>query len=91
LPGEISAAILPPKLDENKRDVKPKAEDYAPADLSENELKIWLLLSPDEPTHVDVLLESSGLSFGDLNSGLVGLDIRDLVRILPGNCYAKKI
>jgi hypothetical protein len=39
-----------------------------PLDLSEHEQKVWTLLTPDDSTHIDVLLETSGLSFGDLNS-----------------------
>jgi hypothetical protein len=38
-----------------------------------------------------MLLEESGLSFGDLNAALVGLDLRDLIRVLPGKNYARKI
>lgn len=90
LPSEIAAAILPPKVDE-KRNGRSKLEELTPTDLSENERKIWSLLPSDEAVHIDVLLESSGLSFGDLNSVLVGLDIRDLIRVLPGKHYARRI
>ena len=90
LPSEISAAILPPKLDEKTTAEKPQPE-LAPANLTENERRIWSLLSPDEPKHIDVLLAESSLSFGDLNSSLVKLDLKDLIRTLPGNFYARKI
>lgn len=91
LPQEISAAILPPKLDEKRPDGKPRQPELAPAGLSETERRVWSLLSADEPRHIDALLETSGLSFGDLNSSLVNLDIRDMIRALPGNFYARKI
>ncbi|HVE59470.1 MAG TPA: DNA-processing protein DprA [Pyrinomonadaceae bacterium] len=91
LPGEISARILPPKLDENAAEEKSVQPELAPADLSDNERRIWQMLSADEPVHIDSLLERSGLSFGDLNSSLVGLDLKDLIRTLPGNFYARKI
>jgi len=87
LPSEISAAILPPKIDEKEKKGKPKV---VPADLSENEQTIWQLLSPDEAAHIDALLEESGLSFGDLSTALLGLEMRELVRILPGKNYARK-
>lgn len=92
LPAEISAAILPPKLDDEK-ETKQTAEqsELAPANLSEHERRIWQILSADEPTHIDVLLETSALSFGDLNAALLGLEINELVRALPGKCYARKI
>ena len=89
LPAEISARILPPKLDE-KQNVS-KQTELAPAGLTENERRLWFLLSPDEPLHLDSLLAASSLSFGDLNSSLVGLDLKDLIRTLPGNFYARKI
>lgn len=92
LPDEISASILPPKLDGDKERTKhPKQQELGPANLSDNERKIWRLLSPDEPLHFDVLLESSGLSFGDLNAALLGLEINEFIRALPGKTYAKKM
>lgn len=91
LPTEISARILPPKIDEATNEEKAQQQELIPADLSESERIIWTSLSPDEPTHIDNLLESSNLSFGDLNSVLVNLEMRDLIRVLPGRFYARKI
>ncbi len=59
--------------------------------MNANERKIWANLSADEPTHIDILLEKTGLSFGDLNSALVTMDLADLIRVLPGKHYAKRI
>ncbi len=90
LPSEIGAAILPPPIDKEK-DVSERPQlPLAPADLNPHERKVWDLLNPDEPTHIDILLESSSLSFGDLNAALVSLDIRDLIRVLPGKHYARR-
>ena len=90
LPSEILAAILPPKIEEEKAENATRQPELIPADMTENERKIWELLTPDDSTHIDVLLETSGLSFGDLNAVLVGLDIRDLIRVLPGKHYARR-
>jgi DNA processing protein len=90
LPSEIAARILPPKLEE-KKGGRSEQQELLPADMNDNERKVWLLLNADEATHIDVLLETSGLSFGDLNSVLVGLDIRDLIRVLPGKHYARRL
>lgn len=89
LPEEIKSAILPPKLDEKKE--MPQQAELAPANLNENERKIWDLLSPDEAKQIDELLEESNLSFGDLNKVLFDLEMRELIRALPGKCYARKI
>lgn len=91
LPQEIAATILPPKLENDSADAPaPKQPELVPSGLSENERQVWSLLSADENVHIDALLEASGLSFGDLNTALVGLDIRDLVRVLPGKHYARR-
>jgi len=90
LPSEISAAILPPEID-GKKVNENKQPELIPAGLTGEERKIWQSLSPDEAMHVDVLLEKSGLSFGDLNAALLGLEMRELVRTLPGKHYARKI
>jgi DNA processing protein len=92
LPGDIAAAIMPPKIDGKDDAPKmPKQPELEPAGLNEKERKIWSLLSPDEPVHIDILVEQSGLSFGDLNGVLVALDIRDLIRVLPGKHYARRV
>jgi DNA processing protein len=87
LPSEIASSILPPMV-ESENGNKPAK---MPLDLTEHEQKIWSVLTPDDATHIDVLLETSGLSFGDLNSALVGLDIRDLIRVLPGKNYTRRM
>ncbi len=91
MPSEISAAILPPKIDEQKAEDAKRQPELVPADMTDNERKVWDALTADESTHIDALLEASGLSFGDLNSALVALDIRDLIRVLPGKHYARRM
>jgi DNA processing protein len=91
LPSEISAAILPPKIEEERAEDATRQPDLLPADLNDNERRVWAVLAPDDATHIDVLLETSGLSFGDLNNVLVSLDIRDLIRVLPGKNYARRM
>ncbi len=88
LPSEVAAAILPPTIDEGGDGDRVLA---VPADLGGNEQKVWSRLSADEPVHIDDLLSSSGLSFGDLNTALVALDIRDLIRVLPGKNYSRRV
>lgn len=90
LPAEISAKILPPKMDE-LTDGKPAKEPPVPDGLTAEEQKILALLKPDEATHIDTLATSTGFSIGDLSTALLGLEIRELIRALPGKCYARKI
>ena len=93
LPLDIAAQILPPKIEDGAKDVEKasKQAELIPANLSVNERQVWNLLSPDEPTHVDYLLEKSELSFGDLQSALLALDMKELIRELAGKRYARKI
>ncbi len=88
LPSDIAAAILPPKPE--KRASSSAQPTLMPADLSDHERTVWSQLSAEEPTHIDDLLEKTELSFGDLNSALVSMDIRDLIRVLPGKHYARR-
>lgn len=90
MPSDIAARILPPKTDDRKQHEKTQNENYVPPDLSPNEITVYKALSLDDATHIDILVETCGLSFGDLNSALVSLDIKDLIRVLPGKCYARK-
>lgn len=90
-PAEVAAEILPPKVDKKEEKKTKKQKDNLPKGLSMNEKKIYKKLKPDEHKHIDVLLEESKLSFGELNSALVSLDLKDLILVLPGNNYAKKI
>lgn len=90
MPTEIAASILPPPIESSAPDQLEGKETVVPADLSVHERTVWGLLTPDEPLHIDILLESSGLAFGELNNALVSLDIRDLIRVLPGKYYARR-
>ena len=91
LPSHISAVILPPKVESQGNGKASQQQEIIPSDISEHERKIWSLLPADESIHIDELLAISGLSFGDLNTALVSLDIRDLIRVLPGKNYARRI
>jgi len=91
LPSDIAAQILPPKIDDKDLEKEVEQPEILPVGLSENERKIFRQLSSDEPTHIDILLAESGLSFGDLNKVLFDLEDRDLIRVLPAKCYARKM
>ncbi len=89
LPAEIAAAMLPPELDKKSKSKRSSAP--VPPDLSEHERAVWLLLSPDEEVHIDLLLQTSNVPFAQLNHALLGLEMRELVRQLPGKSYVRKL
>lgn len=90
MPSDIAARILPPPTD-GKHSHGEQQPQLAPAGLTENELKVWNSLTADVETHIDQLIAKTELGFGDLNSALLSLDIKDLIRVLPGKNYARRI
>ncbi len=90
LPSEIASVLLEPKTDEVKQAEKSKLKNNGSA-LSVNEKKVYKALVLDVETHIDELLDATGLSFGELNSAIVSLDLKDLILSLPGNNYARKV
>ncbi len=91
LPSDIAARLLPPTPEKQSSRRGAAETKNLPADMTAAERKIWPLLSADEPVHIDQLLEQSGLSFGELNTALVALDIKDAIRVLPGKFYALRL
>lgn len=89
LPTEISSRILPPKLDD-RPPALPEQPGLAPAGLSDKERRVWNLLRADRASHFDEILDRAGMSFGELSSTLVALDLKDIIRVLPGNHYSRK-
>ncbi len=89
-PPEIAASILPPES--NKKKGAGRANDAAmPSDLSEAERAALKLLTTDEPVHVDSLSEATGLGVSELSAVMLSLEMRDLVRQLPGRCFVRKL
>ena len=88
-PPEIAAAILPPES--GKKKGAGRTETPLPADLSDPERAVLSLLTTDEPAHVDSLSEATGLAVAELSGVLLRLEMRDLVRQLPGRCFVRKL
>ena len=88
-PPDIAAQILPPEL--KRAGQRPPAASAAPAALTEAERSVWALLSPDEAAHIDALAGASGLPVQELAGVLLGLELRELVRQLPGRCFVRKL
>jgi DNA processing protein len=96
LPPQIAARILPPPLTD-KQGEKKKEKSLAdqlslvPQGLSGFEQSVFKLLSPDNPAHIDALVNQSRLTIPDLTAALLTLEMRDLVRALPGKCFVRKM
>jgi DNA processing protein len=92
LPPQIAARLLPPPLIEKKKE--PSLSDqlaFVPQNLSGSQRSVFKLLTPDTPAHIDMLVNQSRLSIPDLTAALLVLEMRDLVRALPGKCFVRKM
>jgi DNA processing protein len=70
----------------------PEAEQrnlLAAACLNSSEKKIYELLSTDKPVHIDDIMERSGLNSSDVLATLFDLEMKGIVRQLPGKQFAK--
>jgi DNA processing protein len=92
LPPQIAAKLLPPPFGEKKRE-RNLADQISliPETLKGNERVVLKLLTPDSPSHIDSLVDKSRLPIPDLNAALLALEMRELVRALPGKCFVRKI
>jgi len=92
LPPQIAARLLPPPLAEKQKE-KSLADQLSlvPQGLTGFEQSVFKLLSPDNPAHIDMLVDKSRLTISDLTATLLTLEMRDLVRALPGKCFVRKL
>src|SRR6266508_71328 len=92
LPPQIAANILPPPLGEKKKE-RSLADQLAllPQGLTGFEQSVFKLLSADDPAHIDALVDRSRLTISDLTAALLTLEMRDLIRALPGKCFVRKM
>jgi DNA processing protein len=91
LPPDIAARLLPPVNGKTKEEGVVQQLSLVPEDLTASEHAILQLLSADEPIQIDQLAESSKLSIPELTNALLGLEMRELIRQLPGKCFVRKL
>lgn len=91
LPAEIAARLLPPAPKKGGAENLVNQLSLVPEDLSATEQAVWKLLSTDDPAHIDALAVASKLSVSELTGALLGLEMRELVRQLPGKCFIRKL
>lgn len=91
LPPEVAARLLPPEPQTAKESGLVEQLQLVPADLTASEHAVFKLLSTDDPAHIDALAEATRLSVPELTGALLGLEMRELVRQLPGKCFIRKL
>lgn len=90
LPQDLAARLLPPPVKE-KRTSLAETLAFVPEGLSQSETSVFRLLSHDSPAHVDWLVDKSKLPISDLTAALLALEMRELVRALPGRCFVRRL
>jgi DNA processing protein len=92
LPPQLAAKLLPPPFNEKR--AQPSLVDklsFVPEGLSQTETSVFRLLNHDSPAHVDWLVDKSKLPISELTAALLALEMRELVRALPGRCFVRKL
>jgi DNA processing protein len=90
LPQQIAATLLPPPVGKGTKGMSARLT-LVPEGLSPAEFSVFKLLTADSPVHVDWLFDKSKLPISELTAALLSLEIRELVRALPGRCFVKRI
>jgi DNA processing protein len=91
MPPQIAARLLPPPVGRKQEQDLVNQLALTPQDLSEAESTVFKLLSPDNPAHIDALVATSKLSVSQITGTLLTLEMRELVRALPGKCFVRKM
>lgn len=60
-------------------------------DLSDDEKAVFTRIGLDTPVHIDQLLQSAGIPNGAVLTALLGLEMKEVVRELPGKFYVRKL
>ncbi|HEY7547857.1 MAG TPA: DNA-processing protein DprA, partial [Blastocatellia bacterium] len=86
-PLDMKSAILATEQKEKEADQM----SFDEVALTDAEKKILRMIKPDEPAHIDWLMEKSGLAAGELMSALLSLEMTDRIRQLPGKKFARRL
>jgi DNA processing protein len=84
LPTPVRAALVQAE--------KPEAEQrnlLAGTDLNGAERKLYELLNAEEPVHIDDIVERSGLHSSEVLATLFNLEMKGIIRQLPGKQFCK--
>jgi len=91
LPPQIAANLLPPPFSDRNRESFVDKLSFVPQGLSNTETSVFKLLTHDSPVHIDSLATSSRLRMPDLTAALLSLEMRELIKALPGKCFVRKL
>jgi DNA processing protein len=91
LPPQIAAKMLPPPFGGKRQQNLADQLSLMPANLAASERVVLKVLTPDAPAHIDELLDRTKLPMSELTAALLGLEMNDLIRQLPGRCFVRRL
>jgi len=62
---------------------------HEPAELAEEEQRVFACLSHDEPRYIDTIAAESGMAASDVAALLLQLELRHLIQQLPGKQFIR--
>ena len=83
-PTSVRAALLQAEQSEAEQ-----RNLLAAAALNGSQKKLYDLLSTDQPVHIDDLMERSGLNSSEVLATLFDLEMKGVIRQLPGKQFSK--
>jgi DNA processing protein len=86
LPTPIRAALVKPEQSNGEQ-----LDLLAAASLNSSEKKIFELLTVDQSVHIDDIVERSGLNSSEVLATLFDLEMKGIVRQLPGKQFSKAL
>lgn len=89
-PHDVASALLPPEPKKAGRRTDGAAVAL-PEDISDGGRAVFRLVTTDDPAHIDALAQASGLSLSELSAALLELEMRELIRQLPGKSFVRKL
>lgn len=91
LPPDIAANLLPPPFSSKKEKSLADKLAFVPEGLSKSESSVFRLLAADSPVHIDMLVDKSKLGMSELTAALLALEMKELIRALPGRCFVRRL
>jgi len=84
LPTPVRAALVQAEALESEQRNRLAADGLSPT-----EKKIYELLSAEEPRHIDDIVETSGLNSSEVLATLFELEMKGIIRQMPGKLFSK--
>jgi DNA processing protein len=90
--ADVASRARPPADRPTRRppEAVPSPSASSAPSLDEEEAAVWSALGGAEPTHIDALIQLSGLSAAQVASALLMLEMKSLVRQFPGKRFARR-